>query len=76
MEKREPASRIIHLRHVGSFKQCDVVRAIKAATKAGLSNFRVEINPLDGKIVILTNSIHNDEASELDKELEAFEASK
>ena len=46
---------------MAKFKQCDVTRAIKAANAAGLANFRIEISPLDGKIVIYTNVIQNDD---------------
>jgi hypothetical protein len=46
---------------MAKFTRRDVTRAIKAATAAGLSNFRIEISPLDGKIVISTDSTQNND---------------
>lgn len=52
-----------------NFKQADVTKAIKAAVKAGLKDWRVEIE--DGKIVILSgdgsnHTDHDDRSSEWD----------
>jgi hypothetical protein len=58
------------------FRQCDVTRAVKAVTKAGLSVARVEI-ALDGKIVIATTSDAAVQQTDgLDRELAEFEARK
>lgn len=38
-----------------TFKQDDVSRAIKGATAGGLRVTRVEVSPIDGKIVIVTD---------------------
>jgi hypothetical protein len=55
------------------FKQCDLTRAVKAVTKAGVSIARVEISP-DGKIVIATGSDAPAQTDDLDRELAEFEA--
>jgi hypothetical protein len=36
-----------------SFKETDLVRAIKSAVKAGLAIARLEVDPQSGKIVII-----------------------
>lgn len=51
------------------FKEADVVRAVRGATKAGMRVGRVEIDP-NGKIVILSESIAPAvERNEWDEEL-------
>jgi hypothetical protein len=54
------------------FKQCDVTRAVKAVTKAGLEVARVEIDP-GGKIVVSTGVRSAAQEDELDRELAEFE---
>jgi hypothetical protein len=36
-----------------TFTQSDVVKAIKAAVKAGLPVARVEVSPEDGRIIVI-----------------------
>jgi hypothetical protein len=57
------------------FKQCDVIRAVRAVAKAGLTIARVEIG-LDGNIVIATGTDAPVQSDDLDRELAAFEARK
>jgi hypothetical protein len=57
------------------FKQCDVVRAVKAVAKAGVVVSRVEIAP-DGKIVIAAGTGATEQSDDLDRELAEFEARK
>jgi hypothetical protein len=63
-----------HTRGASKFKQCDVIRAIKAVTKVGATVTRIEIAP-DGRIVIGTgaDAVQGDD---LDRELAEFEARK
>jgi hypothetical protein len=50
------------------FKKCDVTRAAKAVLAAGVDIARVEIEPVTGKISILTSSgLGAEEITELDK---------
>jgi len=55
------------------FKQCDVIRAVKAVAKAGVAVARVEIAP-DGRIVIATGTAATEQSNDLDRELAEFEA--
>lgn len=57
------------------FKQCDVIRAVKAVAKAGVEVARVEIAP-DGRIVIATGTAVTAQSDDLDRELADFEATK
>jgi hypothetical protein len=57
------------------FKQCDVTRAVRAVTKAGMEIARVEIAP-DGNIIISTNAAPATPTNDLDRELAEFEARK
>jgi hypothetical protein len=59
----------------GFFTQSDVVRALKAASKAGLSVERFEISR-DGKIIVVANLAKSSEplVDDLDRELLDFEA--
>jgi hypothetical protein len=61
----------------GTFKQCDITRAVKGAIAAGLDIARIEIDQT-GKIVIqLANSGAKEQAApnDLDRELAEFERS-
>jgi hypothetical protein len=56
-----------------NFKQGDVIRALKAFTKAGVDIARVEIE--GGKITIIVSKVGAAQpADELDAELQEFEA--
>lgn len=57
-----------------SFTQSDVIRALKAAIKAGISVGRLEISK-DGKIVVVASSAMSAAApqDDLDRELSEFE---
>src|SRR5215475_2521211 len=57
------------------FKQCDVTRAVKAVTNAGVAVTRVEIAP-DGKIIIATVTDATVQSDDLDRELAEFEGRK
>ena len=57
------------------FKQCDVTRAVKAVSKAGITVTRIEIAP-DGKIAIATGADAAISSDDLDRELADFEARK
>ncbi len=39
-----------------SFRQDDVTRAVRGAASAGLQVSRVEVSPIDGKIVIIAEN--------------------
>jgi hypothetical protein len=58
-----------------SFTQSDVIRALKAAIKAGISVDRLEISK-DGKIVVVASSAMSAAIpqDDLDRELSEFEA--
>jgi hypothetical protein len=62
-------------RSVCKFKQCDVTRAVKAVSKAGVAVAQIEIAP-DGRIIILTNTAATVKSDDLDRELADFEARK
>jgi hypothetical protein len=53
-------------RQLCAFKQCDLVRAIKAVRKAGLEVSRVEVDK-DGKIVIISGKPDEATTNDLDK---------
>lgn len=50
-----------------AFRQVDVTRAIKAARAAGVEVLRVEIEPLSGKIVIVSGSAPGEAPSPFDE---------
>jgi hypothetical protein len=54
------------------FKQGDVTKAIKAAVKAGVKDWRVEI--IGGKVVVSAGETPSAPADDLDRELAEFEA--
>jgi hypothetical protein len=49
-----------------SFRETDVRRAIKAARSSGLDIARLEIEPVTGKISIMTSSSSGAEKADLD----------
>jgi len=55
-----------------TFRQSDIIKAIRAARKAGVENVRVEIAK-DGRIVIVTGGAQPVQ-DDLDRELEQFRA--
>jgi hypothetical protein len=51
-----------------TFRQADVVKALRAARAAGLDVARVEVDPITGKIVIVTSASGDKEpTTDLDK---------
>ena len=51
----------ILMRHLPKFTKADVLRAAKAVLAAGVGISRVEIEPVSGKITIMTNSSSDSE---------------
>ncbi len=55
-------------RSASQFKQGDVTRALRAARAAGIAIERVEIDPVTGKIVMVTrDSAGAEQANDLDR---------
>jgi hypothetical protein len=57
-----------------AFKQQDVTRAVRGAVAAGIEVQRVEIDPRDGKIILVIGKAVV-VLDDLDSELQQFEAS-
>jgi hypothetical protein len=56
-----------------TFKQRDVTKAIRAAVKAGVKDWRVEIDK-NGKIILTAADASSSLSDDLDRELADFEA--
>ncbi|MDF2371981.1 MAG: hypothetical protein P1V21_14460 [Rhizobiaceae bacterium] len=53
--------------HKVPFKQIDISRAVKGATRAGMEVGRVEIDPVTGKIILVASQANPDPENDLDK---------